>query len=89
MPEFAERTDEEMFGGDGRLSHLIIVRAADADSDGPHVQAKVTYRGEPDQQYLDEIRAWAIDGYTETFGEAPTRVGVAVLPYVEELDEDD
>ena len=68
------------------ITHLVIARA---DPEGANAQAKIGHTKEPTpeilRQYEDHIAALYVQG----FGRMPDRVGVAVLPWVEELDGDD
>jgi hypothetical protein len=45
--------------------------------------------GEPSQSTLDQYRAGIIELFRASFSEEPARVGVAVLPWVGELDDDE
>jgi hypothetical protein len=70
------------------ITHLIILRASDVDPDGANVQVKLGQEREPSRVSLDECRSAVVDLFTKSFGRLPERVGVAVLPYVNELDEE-
>lgn len=70
-----------------QVTHLVLLRAADADPDGPYTEAKFGHESEPTQAKLEEYREGIEELFTQIFGRPPGRVGVAVLPWVEELDE--
>lgn len=70
-------------------THIVICRAADADPEGPNAQAKISLTKPPDSEVLESFRAGIIDLYRRTVGRDPERVGVAVLPWVGELDGDE
>lgn len=70
-------------------THLILIRACDAATDGPNLQAKIGYDHEPDPTVLEEVRQGAVELFTTSFGRKPERVAVVVLPWVDELDEDE
>lgn len=70
------------------ITHLIICRAADADPEGANAQAKVGFTKEPDQDALDGFHDGIMETYTKAFGRPPDRVGVVVLPWVRDLDDD-
>jgi hypothetical protein len=70
-------------------THVVILRAADDDPEGRNAQVKIGHVGEPSQSTLDQYRAGIIELFRASFSEEPARVGVAVLPWVGELDDDE
>lgn len=75
--------------GPGGQTHLIIVRAAEADVHGCHAEVRIGYCGEPDEATLLDYRAKIAETYERAFNTAADRIGVAVLPWVAEIDGDD
>lgn len=71
------------------ITHLVIARACDADPEGANAQARLGHTSEPTEHGLTEIRANVVELFRRGFGREPERVGVAVLPWVGELDDDD
>jgi hypothetical protein len=73
---------------DEHPTHLIILRACDADTEGRNAEARIDHVGEPDQKTLDNYRRGIIDMFVAGFDKKPERVGVAVLPWSGELDDE-
>lgn len=67
--------------------YLIIARACEEDADGASAQVRIA-AGKVDQENLQKLENLMIDMFEEQFGHLPGRSGVAVLPYVNELDGD-
>lgn len=81
--------DERTDSGKREQTHTLIGRACGPEPDSCCAQVKIGYYSEPTPENL----RWAEEGlhntYESVFGEQPTRVAVAVLPYSEEHDGDD
>ena len=67
---------------------LLIVRAADADPEGAHLDVRVQFERPPNGEELQRFKIHARAAFREAFEREPARFGVALLPYVEadELD---
>lgn len=70
-------------------THVIFGRACGPDPESDTIQAKVCLHEEPTEEELELVRKGVIETYEYAFDEAPVRVGVAVLPYVESEDGDE
>jgi hypothetical protein len=79
----------DMRRDDEPITHLVIARACDADPEGAFAQAKLGHTTEPTEHGITEIRKGITDMFRASFGREPQRVGVAVLPWVGDLDEDE
>jgi hypothetical protein len=76
-------------GRRAQATHLILVRAADEDTEGAHAQFTIGYAKEPTPETLAEYCAQVEAAFEAAHGRTPDRIGVAVLPWVADLDEDD
>jgi hypothetical protein len=72
-----------------RRTHLVTVRAAHEDVDGPHVELVLGHVGKPTDDDLARYESLCVQSYTVAFEQEPDRVGASVLPWVGVLDDDD
>jgi hypothetical protein len=70
--------------------HLVVIRCADADPSGARsLEVKLACEDEPSEEYLVDRGNAGRRAFMSAFGVEPARVGVAVLPYVNSLDDAD
>ena len=70
-------------------THLVIMRAADADPEGASAEVKLGHVGEPAPADLEEYAQRVATLYQRSFTAMPDRVAVVVLPYVAAIDDDE
>lgn len=68
-------------------THIIIARAAAVDPEGENLETRVTVASAPDAEALINSRKAVIAMFQAAFKCDPMRVGVAVLPWIAELDD--
>jgi len=66
---------------------LVICRAAAKSTGGANAEARLGFVREPDEEALGEFRRGIADMFRSSFGREPARIGVAVLPWVDEIDD--
>lgn len=66
---------------------LVICRAAAKSPAGANAEARIGVVDEPGDEQIAEWRRAIADMFEQGFRRKPKRVGVAVLPWVDEIDD--
>jgi len=88
MPSPDASEGREPAADDLTPSHLLIARACDSDPDGRSAEARVGFVAEPTESDLAYYREAIVSAFREGMGAEPERVAVAVLPWANDLDDD-
>lgn len=67
-------------------SHVLIVRACAEDPDGASVELRAEYDQMPSGEDVRSFTKSVREGFTENLGRPPERWGVAILPFVTDID---
>jgi hypothetical protein len=65
---------------------LLIVRACDADPEGSHVETRVEFDHAPSGEEVGRLKRATRASFREVYGREPARFGIALLPFVAEID---
>lgn len=72
---------------DEKPRFLVICRAVAKSSGGANAEARLGVVAEPTAEDIATWRQGIADVFRNGFGREPKRVGVAVLPWVDEIDD--
>jgi hypothetical protein len=72
------------------VTWLLIGRAIGSDPDSPNIQVKIGYLNYDDAEAGKDRVIWALhDTYKQHFDVDADKIGVGVVPWVNELDDND